>query len=163
MFNFKFIIRLLFAVFLIGGGAIVYVLAQNHVNLSAPDLVQLTNEERQKNGLRPLMVNMHLFDAAEFKAEDMAKYHYFAHVSPRGVEPWDFMKVAGYHYCFAGENLADGFTQSQAVMDAWMNSPEHKKNILQPEFDQVAIVVKKVVINNEETYIVVQEFGSSQC
>ena len=64
------------------------------------------------------------------KAEDMAINNYFAHYSPNGKKPWDWINRDNYAYLFVGENLAINFTSAEAVHEALMNSPTHRQNIL---------------------------------
>src|SRR5207302_5413693 len=107
------------------------------INIAAQDLLNLTNQERQKNGLAPLVMNDQLTNAAKMKAQDMFALNYWAHNSPTGTMPWDFIKKAGYDYEFAGENLARGFTSAPDIVTAWMNSPSHRENMLSPHYKDV--------------------------
>ena len=93
-------------------------------------LVDGTNQSRAANSLGALHENALLDQAAQEKANDMAKNGYFAHTSPAGVTPWHWFEDVGYNFSYAGENLAVNFTDSQDVTNAWMNSPEHRANIL---------------------------------
>jgi len=122
-------------------------------------LFQLTNEERIKNGLKPLTYNEKLAKAAEEKAKDMFAKNYWAHYAPDGTTPWDFILSSGYQYEYAGENLAKDFMFSDGVVSAWMNSKTHRENILRPEYDGVGFGVVNGVLNGEETTLVVQMFG----
>ena len=99
-------------------------------DITTSKLFTLTNEERTKLGLPALQMNTQLTTAAENKATDMFKKDYWAHFAPDGGSPWDFIKQSGYQYEFAGENLAKNFLYSQNVVDAWMNSPTHRENIV---------------------------------
>jgi uncharacterized protein YkwD len=129
-------------------------------DISISKLVTLTNEERAKIGLPALRVNTQLSVSAEKKAEDMFAKDYWSHFGPHGESPWDFIKQSGYQYEFAGENLAKNFLFSQNVVDAWMNSPTHKENIIKKEYSEVGYAVKNGVLNGEETTLVVQMFGT---
>src|SRR5579859_1688195 len=73
------------------------------ITISTKDLLTLTNQERQKNGDTPLVMNDQLRQAAQMKAKDMFSENYWAHNSPTGKMPWDFIKTAGYDYQYAGE------------------------------------------------------------
>ncbi|MBU6447754.1 hypothetical protein KGQ24_02865 [Patescibacteria group bacterium] len=127
-----------------------------------PDnILQLTNFSRQAFGLKPLVDNPELAQAAQAKADDMIKNQYFAHVSPQGLTPWDFIKSAGYNYIIAGENLAINFYTSEDVENAWMNSPDHKANILNKDFDDIGIAVEQGTYKGLKAMFVVQMFGSS--
>jgi hypothetical protein len=128
-------------------------------DISVEKLFQLTNEQRQKNGLATLSYNDKLSAAAAKKAADMFAKNYWAHYGPDGASPWDFILSSGYKYEYAGENLAKNFLFSQGVVDAWMNSPTHKENILKPDYSEVGYAIVNGVLNGEETTLVVQMFG----
>ena len=123
-------------------------------------LVDLANEDRKENSLQPLKINPVLESAAELKAQDMAAKGYFAHYGPDGSAPWDWMRKAGYDFVYAGENLAIDFTDSDDVDKAWMNSPTHKANILNPKYTEVGIATIKGKYNGHSTIYVVQMFGT---
>ena len=125
------------------------------------EIIRLTNEARSINQLMPLSANSHLDLAAEEKLNDMAVQEYFAHVSPSGVTPWFWIQKAQYRYKVAGENLAIGFTNSQDTLNAWLNSPSHKANILNSQYRDIGVAVKGVKIGSTTGILVVQMFGSS--
>src|SRR5258708_5573544 len=99
-------------------------------------IIQLTNIEREHQGLKALVTTSALTHAAELKAQDMLKNQYFAHISPTGVTPWHWMEQSGYTYEVAGENLAIDFTQAEDVVSAWLASPTHKANMLRPDYTE---------------------------
>lgn len=106
-------------------------------NISSASLLDITNNERQNNGITELQVNTLLEKAAQLKADDMQKRNYWAHQTPDGKDPWIFIASAGYNYAKAGENLAYGFNDSKAIIDGWLNSPSHRKNLLDSTFTEV--------------------------
>lgn len=124
-------------------------------------LLATTNAKRAEHGLSSLSLNGKLSAAAAAKAQDMFGKNYWAHNSPTGTTPWDFIQGAGYHYSVAGENLAKNFTTSQAVVDAWMASPTHRDNIVKPGYKEVGFAIVNGTLNGEETTLVVQMFGAS--
>lgn len=123
-------------------------------------LIELANGDRAANSLETLKLNPVLVAAAQAKANDMATYGYFAHVSPQGVEPWHWFKEAGYTFRYAGENLAIDFSDSGDVERAWMNSPKHRQNILDPRFTEIGIATAQGMYQGRLTTFVVQEFGT---
>jgi uncharacterized protein YkwD len=129
-------------------------------DISTEKLYQLTNEERQKNNLPSLSINSSLSLAAEKKAENMFQENYWSHYAPDGKTPWDFILGANYKYEYAGENLAKNFLFSQGVVDAWMNSPTHRENILKKEYTEVGYAIVNGILNGEQTTLVVQMFGA---
>lgn len=129
-------------------------------SISASRLVELANASRQDAGLGSLSVDGRLSAAATAKANDMFTDQYWAHYAPDGRSPWDFILEAGYDYVYAGENLAIDFITSDAVHDAWMNSPSHRDNILNAHYKEIGIAVVDGVFEGSQTTIVVQMFGS---
>lgn len=129
-------------------------------DITVEKLYSLTNEERAKISLPPLQMNTALSDAAAKKASHMFQKDYWSHFSPDGTSPWDFIKQSGYQYEFAGENLAKNFLFSKNVVDAWMNSPTHRENIVRKEYSEVGYAVVNGMLNGEETTLVVQMFGT---
>lgn len=123
-------------------------------------LVDLTNEDRSTNGLSGLTVNPLLVDAAQMKADHMAEHGYFAHNSPDGLTPWHWIIQSGYQFMQAGENLAVNFSDSGDVVQAWMESPGHRENILNGGFTEIGIATAKGTYKGEETVFVVQMFGT---
>jgi len=100
-------------------------------------LVELTNKEREAVSLKSLTENELLNKAATMKATDMATKGYFAHVSPDGKKPWNWLQAVEYKYQYAGENLAVNFKDSEDVTLAWMNSPTHNANIVKAEYTEI--------------------------
>lgn len=106
-------------------------------------VVELVNEQRTANGLKPLTVNTTVTKTATLKSEDMAKLNYFDHTSPTYGSPFDMMKQYGISYRTAGENIAKGQTSPEQVMQGWMNSEGHRKNILNSAYTQIGVGVAK--------------------
>ena len=106
-------------------------------DMSVSALLADTNDQRTANGLGALALNSMLSNAAQAKAQDMMTNDYWAHVSPTGVTPWYWITNAGYSYQTAGENLAYGFTSASDTITGWMNSPEHRANILNTTYKDV--------------------------
>lgn len=127
------------------------------INIS--DLLTFTNEKRKSKGLSELRLNDKLTQAAKMKASHMFEKNYWAHISPDGTEPWDFILGEGYDYIYAGENLAKNFSNSEGVVEAWMNSPSHRDNLLSPNYDEVGFSVVNGILDGYETTLVVQLFG----
>ena len=103
------------------------------------EVIRLCNVERQKNGLPALTENWELSRVARDKSMDMAQKKYFSHTSPTYGSPFDMMKAYGISYKSAGENIGQGQTSAQAVVQAWMNSSGHRANILSKSFTQIGV------------------------
>lgn len=102
-------------------------------------VVDLTNQERAKNGLPALKVDLTLSKMAHEKSRDMSANGYFSHTSPTYGSPFDMMKKYGITYRYAGENIAKGQRTPEEVVKAWMNSEGHRKNILSPNFNYIGV------------------------
>lgn len=123
-------------------------------------IVDLTNEERTELAISSLARSPLLDDAATRKAEHMAEHEYFAHHSPDGISPWYWIEQVGYQYIHAGENLAVHFTDSGKVVDAWMNSPGHRDNILNGQYTEIGIGTARGEYKDAPTLFVVQLFAT---
>jgi len=124
--------------------------------LTSQEILDLVNQDRASHGLSSLELNPTLNLAALAKAHDMLSNNYFAHTSPAGATPWDWFKSMGYNYTYAGENLAEGYTDATELEKSWMSSPSHRANILSPYYSELGLAV--VEYNNVS--LVVQLFGS---
>lgn len=102
-------------------------------------VVDLTNQQRVKNGLPGLKVDLALSKVAREKSLDMSTNGYFSHTSPTYGSPFDMMKKFGITYRYAGENIAMGQRTPEEVVNAWMNSEGHRKNILSPNFTHIGV------------------------
>lgn len=120
-----------------------------------------TNKQREDHGLVPLHENAQLNKAAEAKLDDMFKQQYFEHESPDGKSPADVIKTAGYAYIVVGENLALGnFKNDEILVQAWMDSPGHRANILNNKFQEIGVAARKATFEGKEVWLAVQEFGT---
>lgn len=128
--------------------------------LPAEKIIEITNSKREANGLPPLRVDQSLTEAAKNKGIDMLNNDYWAHVSPSGTTPWYFFDGVKYEYRYAGENLARDFDSPENVVNAWMDSPTHKKNLLSEKYDEIGIAVVEGELDGRATTLVVQFFGA---
>ncbi|MFC7844721.1 CAP domain-containing protein [Streptomyces sp. NPDC001046] len=108
---------------------------------AAAQVLALVNEERAKVGCSPVAANSALAGLAQNYSEDMAKRGFFDHTDPDGRTPWDRAEKAGISN-LGGENIARGQADAAAVMDAWMNSPGHRANILNCDFKTLGVGVE---------------------
>ena len=141
-------------------------LAGDRANLSPVEIIRITNEKRVAAKAAPLVHNVLLDQAATQKLQDMFDKQYFEHISPDGHGPGWLATHVGYSYVVIGENLAMGtFDSDAALLDAWMNSPGHRENILNTRYTEIGVAVGHGTYNGERIWIAVQEFGkpSSAC
>lgn len=130
--------------------------ATDDAEITPEEVVLFTNRARAEKGLPPLEVSPELSRAASAKARDMIESQYYAHAE------WErFIRGAGYNYCLAGENLALNYTDADELVDAWMDSPDHRHNLLKSGYDEIGVaVVKGRYKTIEEATFVVQMFGA---
>ncbi|MDT9024523.1 CAP domain-containing protein [Rossellomorea yichunensis] len=102
-------------------------------------VVELTNQERAKQGLPALKVDTELSKVAREKSRDMQANNYFSHDSPTYGSPFDMMKQFGIEYSSAGENIAMGQPTPEEVVQAWMDSDGHRKNILSSNYTHIGV------------------------
>ena len=104
------------------------------------EVFNLINTQRTNNGLAALKIDNEVQNVARIKAQDMVNNNYFSHSSPTYGSPFDMLKSFKVSYNSAGENIAGNSSNSGAV-NAWMNSPGHKANILNSSFNYTGIGV----------------------
>jgi hypothetical protein len=132
----------------------------SETNITVSELLKETNEERAKVGLSSLVLNDKLNQAANLKADDMFINQYWSHISPSGVTPWKWFGDVDYDYTEAGENLAKDFSSARGTISAWMDSPEHRANILKADYRDVGFAVVSGELNSKSTLLVVAMYGS---
>lgn len=117
-------------------------------NNTEAEVISKVNQIRVANGLNSLRYDASLEGAAAVRANESTAR--FSHTRPDGSDWYTVNPDLMY-----GENLADGYTTADAVVDAWMASPAHKANILKPDFTTVAV---STTVKDGKTYWA-QEFG----
>lgn len=135
-------------------------------------VISLVNDERSAAGLAPLDYNRFLEISAQKHADDMRDRNYFEHDTPEGMTAEDRIDRDGYlktyHDCLCsksysvGENIAKGQITPEEVVNTWMNSPQHRANILSPDFKEIGIGITPVDPNDTgfTGYFWVQNFGA---
>jgi uncharacterized protein YkwD len=128
--------------------------------LAIEDIIDATNRERIQDGKAPLKVNVKLTQSAKIKTDDMIAQQYFEHTSPNGDAVSDLGEKVGYDYIIMGENLALGnFIDANDLVQAWMDSPGHRANVLNPLYQEIGIYATKGVYEGREVWFAVQHFG----
>lgn len=102
-------------------------------------VVVLTNQHRVQAGLKPLRFNPQLSIAAQAHSQDMALNDFFGHIGSNGSTATSRVLATGYNYFAVSENVAAGFSTPEAVVQAWMNSPNHRRNILHPLMEEIGV------------------------
>lgn len=141
----KKLLRTLFVVAFLGIMMSMTGFAQNNTEA---EVIAKVNEIRVANGLNTLRYDASLEASADVRADELTAR--FSHTRPDGSDWYTANPDLMY-----GENLADGYNTADAVVNAWMASPEHKANILKSDFTTVAV---STAVKNGKTYWA-QEFG----
>lgn len=127
--------------------------------ISEENIINITNNERQKNGLNDVTANQYLSMAAHNKALAIFKVQEFSHeISDKKFSAW--IKETNYDYTFVGENLAIDFVTSEGAMSAWLKSETHKKNILNERFKEIGVAVVSGTFDGKISTLVVQIFAT---
>lgn len=101
------------------------------------EVLRLVNIEREKAGKQPLSADTNLTKAAQVRAMEIADT--FSHSRPDGRDCFTAMKEAGVSYRAAGENIAMGQKTPAQVVEGWMNSDGHRRNILSDSFGRLGV------------------------
>ena len=131
------------------------------LDITISSLLDQTNQVRLLNGVKALRINNKLNQAAYLKAQDMFAKQYWSHNAPDGTEPWKWLGDVKYNYDEAGENLAKNFVSTNTVMTAWMNSPEHRDNILNSSYKDVGFAIVSGELSGTPTSLIVAFYGLS--
>jgi uncharacterized protein YkwD len=124
------------------------------------EMLARVNAARKKAGAPPLRSNSRLDQAAQRHAEDMLARGYFAHESPEGKTVRDRARAAGYDWRNIGENVAEGQFSVDEVMDTWLRSPGHRRNILDPHFKELGVGLARGRSGDTYRVVWVQVFGT---
>ena len=104
---------------------------------NAADVLELVNQERQKEGLSPLVLDEALNEAATVRANELVER--MEHTRPDGRDCFTVLSDKNITYRAAGENIAAGYKSPEDVMNGWMNSPGHRANILSSNFGKLGV------------------------
>ena len=133
-------------------------IAANEISINSGEIFNLTNQERENAGLNALTANELLNIAAQNKAISMYQRDYFMHTTPEGKKFYEWIEDTGYDYSIVGENLAVNFSKNESIVNLWMQSTKHKKNILNSEYAETGIAV--IETGDSRKAVVVQLFGA---
>ena len=129
-------------------------------SMSVSGIISETNKQRAQFAEYSLTENTELDSSAQIKADDILKRQYFEHTAPDGRTVTDLVHDQKYSYIKIGENLALGnFKDSADVVQAWMNSPGHRANILDKEYTEIGVGVAHGVYQGYQVFVLVQHFG----
>jgi uncharacterized protein YkwD len=120
------------------------------------EILDLTNKERQAEGIAPLTPNWNLTNAAQRHSRDMADHGVLNHVGTDGSRMGDRIGEAGYEWSAIAENIASGTSSPERAVALWMHSPGHRKNMLNPRYHELGVGYAF----NGRTHYWTQDFGS---
>jgi uncharacterized protein YkwD len=125
------------------------------------EVVDLTNQAREQNGLPPLQVNSALVASAQIQSTNMAQLNELEHTLPGVADPTLQSRAVavGYNYAWLGENIAFNYPDAPSVVNAWMNSPDHRANILNPNYTDIGV---SFAWNSLGQAYATEDFGSQQ-
>ncbi|MCR4256396.1 MAG: CAP domain-containing protein, partial [Candidatus Uhrbacteria bacterium] len=130
------------------------------IPITPTTVIELSNRVRASLELPPLVTDERLSQAAQAKADDMAKRGYFAHASLDGSTALDRIRQTGYPTRYAAENLAVHFMTALDVQRGWMNSPSHRSILLDERYEDSGVGVAYGFYEGRETTFVVHLFGT---
>ena len=123
-------------------------------------ILDAVNAARREQRLRPLTFDPRLNGAAQAHAEDMRARGFYGHQTPEGRMPRQRVQDAGYPIEAVGENIAEGQFTVAEVMDGWLKSPGHRKNILEPRFTHLGVGLAIGGFQDRYRLLWVQNFGT---
>ncbi|MFH1522669.1 MAG: CAP domain-containing protein [Patescibacteria group bacterium] len=128
-------------------------------DITPEKIIELTNIERSKNNLNSLTANQLLTQAAYKKGEAILRAGKFQHnIDDIKFSQW--IKDTGYKYSYVGENLAIDFNTSEGAIEAWLNSETHKRNLLNPYYEEIGIATLEDKFKGQDTILIIQIFGT---
>lgn len=113
--------------------------ANCRISATASQVAQLTNQVRAKYRLRPLRFNCRLYNAAQRHTIDMVNSNRISHRGSDGSSVGSRVKRSGYKFSAVAENVAQGQRTPSQVVNSWMNSPGHRRNILNPQYTDIGV------------------------
>ncbi len=126
--------------------------------ITAENIIIATNQTRAQKNIPPLTANQLLTQAAYQKAFFIFQTQKFQHnFGARRFSAW--IRETGYQYDYVGENLAIYFQTTESIIKAWLASPLHRKNLLNPRFAEIGVAVVKGKFKGYPAILVVQIFG----
>jgi uncharacterized protein YkwD len=125
--------------------------------ITADGVLANTNVARYYAGVPYIQENAQLSRVALAKMQDMFAREYFAHEAPTGEDVSDLADRFGYEFIAVGENLAYGdFASSREVVQAWMDSPGHRKNLLSQTYTEIGVAAGRGMYEGHKTWMIVQ-------
>lgn len=109
--------------------------------IESSSVLATMNAVRDREGLAPLALDERLNAAAEDRMRDMEEQGYWAHQLPGGISPFVWVRRRGFAFDVAGENLARGFETAEIMVEAWLESPGHRANLMSADYTRCGISI----------------------
>lgn len=157
--------------YILGGISILMLLyvalasAKPATNIKASEIIEVINSERRKLNIEELKPDESLMQAAQIKAEDMARRKYISNMDPENNSTWELVKKNNYNYFIIGENLIlTDLKSKDIVLNQMKINSVHKDNLLNQSFDDVGIGLARYgkYKENDNLYIVVGLFANKE-
>ncbi|MBQ8435510.1 MAG: CAP domain-containing protein, partial [Oscillospiraceae bacterium] len=130
--------------------------AQEDFSAEIEAVLDLVNEQREAVGAEPLALDESLTEAAMIRAEEIVES--FSHTRPDGSSCFTVLDELGISCGYPGENIAAGYSDAADVMNGWVNSEGHYKNIVDKYYSEIGIGIV-YDSNSEYGYYWVQIFA----
>lgn len=114
-----------------------------NVNAMATEIAAGLNASRRANGESTLRFSRELGRAAMRHACDMLANDFFDHRGSDGSNLQARVTRVGYNACIVAENIAWGYPRPEQIIDGWMNSPGHRRNMLHPRIEEFGIGISQ--------------------
>ena len=118
------------------------------------------NQTRKQHDLPALAYNAKLQNSACYKATEILENNNWAHQNADGTETWVWFDKAGYEYLRAAENLAKNYKTDADMIQAWLDSPKHRENLLSDKYIEQGLCERTGTLNGKRTTVTVHHFGS---
>ena len=113
--------------------------SSKRTEITRASVLAAMNDARAKHHLPPYREDDRLDRAARTRMDDMELDGYWGHYPPDGSNPFALLRLNGYDYRLAGENLARGVESAELLVEEWLGSPGHRENVLSPDYTDVGI------------------------
>ena len=120
------------------------------------------NQTREQHNRKALAYNAKLQTSACYKADEILSNDNFNHDNADGTKTWVHFDKAGYTGTALGENLAKGYSSDTAMIQAWLDSPSHRANLLSSDYTEQGVCKKSGTLNGKDATITVAHYGARQ-
>jgi uncharacterized protein YkwD len=127
--------------YLVAVAGLLFAFSLEASTIEPENVLAAINAVRAEAGVSPLALDERVSLAAEDRMREMEEQGYWAHEGPGGESPFRWLAHRSYRFLRAGENLARGFETSEVMIEAWLESPGHRANLLSPNFTSIGVAI----------------------